>query len=604
MCGITALLSRNNVYDFLYNSLYNLQNRGYDSAGLCCVVDGEFEVYKKASDDHKNAIQYLAEQEHAFENCKIGIGHTRWATHGEKNDVNSHPHLCFRDEVALVHNGIIENYDELRVFLKAQGVSCKSATDSEVVVNLISFFDQQHKQDGDLTHAIEMACKVMKGTWALVIISKHDPNTIYFTRNRSPLVVACTDDEIMITSEVSGLIGKSSIYSMVDEGIIYKVSLNEKKCIDTLNKRELQQTKHTKTPFPFDHWTLKEIHEQSETVYSVINHGKRLTNDTIVLNGLEHKRNELLACEDVIMLGCGTSLNAAKVVERYFDNMNIFNRVSCVDGAEFDVSLIKNRKTLLILISQSGETKDLHRCLEMCKGENVVTLGIVNVPDSIISQETDCGVIVGADREVGVASTKSFTAQVMVLMMTALWFVQNKKMKDDDMYAYYIDQMNKFVAKTPAMIEYLSKFDYTKIVKSLNNKSAFVLGKGKGLAIASEGALKIKELTYCHAEGYSYSSLKHGPLALIEKGTPVIFIAHDRDCIESLNNSAHEVKARLGCPIIVGCSPDADVPIFEENEFSHMWCNIAVQFMAYYLAIDKGINVDFPRNLAKVVTVL
>lgn len=603
MCGISAILSNNtSVFHRLYDSLQNLKNRGNDSAGICCIDGKELKIYKRASDDKKSALEYLKLQEHQFAMCNIGIGHTRWATHGERSDINAHPHVCYHNRIALVHNGIIDNYVELREFLLTKGIKCNSDTDSEVVVNLISFLNKTK----NLEQSISNACSMMRGTWSIVLISSDDPRALYFTRHKSPLIVAITNNEIVITSEVAGLDDDINTYAQIHECVVYHISWDSYDCIKKLPIRNITKTFNSKTPYPFSHFTIKEIYEQANTVKSAIAYGKRLTIDgKIVLKGLDHMKPDLLKCQDLVLLGCGTSLNAAAVSAKYFDDLDIFNRVIVMDGADFDAYTIKNRKTLLILISQSGETKDLHRCIEVCKEHHldVVTLGVVNVEDSIISQETHCGVHVNAEREVGVASTKSFTSQVMVLVQIALWFHQLKKYNEFGIRNYLTSQLADFVFETPSILKYFMNFDFISVARKIMNKSAFVLGKGKGTHIANEGALKIKELSYIHAEGYSYSSLKHGPLALIEKDTPVIFIAHDPDLMDGLNNSIMEVKSRLGKPVVIGFG-NADIPIKVKNEFGYLWCNMALQLLAYNLALMKGHNPDQPRNLAKVVTVL
>lgn len=603
MCGIAGIVSNeNNAFEFLHGSLRNLENRGRDSSGICCFEGNDLKMFKHASDDDKSALDYLKEKEHHFSRCNIGIGHTRWATHGERSTVNAHPHLCYRKRIALVHNGIIDNYLELKRLLGDHGIKCVSETDSEVVVNMISLMSKSR----DLLTSIKVVCSMMKGTWSIVVIAREDPHALYFTRSKSPMIVAIADNKLIVSSEVSGLGDNVKTFAQTDEGEVYRISLDSYDSIKQLPTREIKQNKNSKSHHPYKHFTIKEIFEQKDTVKSAIAYGKRITIDNrVVLDGLEHKKEELIECQDLILLGCGTSYNAAAVAEKYFEDLNIFNRVKLMDGADFDASSVKNRKTAIILISQSGETKDLHRCIEICKefALDVVTLGVVNVEDSIISQETDCGVHVNAEREVGVASTKSFTSQVLVLIQVALWFHQYKKPVETEIRNHLITQLSDFIFETPQILKYYASFDFVSIAKKLVNKSLFVLGKGKGCPIADEGALKIKELSYIHAEGYSYSSLKHGPLALIEKDTPVIFIANDENMKHSLENSIMEVKSRLGKTIVIGFG-NADIPISIKNEFSYLWANIALQLLAYHLAVLKGHNPDKPRNLAKVVTVL
>lgn len=601
MCGITAILSKSDAFSFLFNSLTSLQNRGYDSAGVCCIdPNNEFRVHKKASQKNASALDLLKMEQDMFAQCHIGIAHTRWATHGEKNDTNAHPHICYRDTIALVHNGIIDNYNEIKDFLRTHGIECKSATDSEVVVNLISHFNTSQ----DMQAAIQSACGMLHGTWALVILNKYE-NTIYATRHSAPLIMAICDDKIILTSETCGFINEADHYMPIKEGEVY--SIQKDFAPTNMTKKQLSYTNIELSPYPFSHWTLKEIHEQANTVKTAMNMGDRFDGTSRVkLGGLEHMKDELLECKSAYILGCGTSFYSGQIGEFLMNKLGVFDKVRCVDAAEFDTEWIKRgEKTLIIMVSQSGETKDLHKCIEMIRDNpDVVTLGVINVVDSLISQETDCGVYVNAGREVGVASTKSFTSQVLIQTLITLWFHQYRFPELEQVRKEYIRDMKHFVADTETVLEQLSKVDFKTIATEMINTSLFVLGTGVNVPVANEGALKIKELSYIHAEGYSYSSLKHGPLALIDRGTPAIFLISNKNHTHKLNNSMMEVKSRLGRTFVIGNQEDADVPILSDNHFAFLWNNIAVQMIAFNIALAKGNDPDMPRNLAKVVTVL
>lgn len=611
MCGITAIISKNtNIYQFLVESLKNLQNRGYDSAGICSIKDNELIYYKKASDSTKTAIEYIEENcSNIFEDCTIGIAHTRWATHGNKTDKNSHPHICYKNKLALVHNGIIENYNILKQFLEEKGVIFKSDCDSEIIVNLISYYYNK-----SLIDAIKEACNMLEGTYAIVLINK-DESKLYVTRHGSPLILSKSEcsNYIAITSEIIGL--NTSLkcfnnYINIKDNSYYTIDLDT--FLDSPQKL-LNFDSIQRTPLPYIHWTLKEIYDQAETVKMAINYGGRLSNNDIKIGGFEEKKEAILECSNLVLLACGSSYNSALIGSKYFENMKLFQNIKCINPNDFQEYLINNEniKTLAIFISQSGETKDLHNCIEICKKyKNFIKVGIVNVVDSIIARDTDCGIYLNSGREVGVASTKSFTSQVIILILVALWLDKYKNPDNINKRKYYIDQLNDFIQNTGNVLQQIKNHNFEEIVKNIINtksNSMFILGlRKKDLVIANEGSLKIKELSYIHCEAYNTSSLKHGPISLIEKGTPVIHIINKNnyDDYKLISNSMAEVNSRDGNAILIGNHKDSLIKIDHENEFSYLWVNMILQILAYYLSISKNINPDMPRNLAKVVTVL
>lgn len=610
MCGITAIISRNqtnkksDVFKFLFGSLTQLQNRGYDSAGICGVNEyNKFVVHKKASDETQTALEKIKEEgQYSFDSCFMGIAHTRWATHGEKNDVNSHPHICYRNKVALVHNGIIENYDVLKKDLMKKGITFKSQTDSEVVVNLISYYYTQM----NLLDAINKACGVLQGTWALAIISV-DSDKLYFTRHGSPLIMAQTENDVVITSELSGLMSNVkdfNKYTLVKELTVYQMTPDS--IIDCETKDVHFETCGV-TPYPYPHWTLKEINEQADSIKRALNYGGRITADNkIRLGGLDTIKEALIRCNRVILVGCGTSFHSGIVGQHYMKQLRVFKSVQCINAAEFDEETIQSdyAETLVIFLSQSGETRDVIKCLEICKKLNILTMGVVNVVNSYIANETDCGVYLNAGREVGVASTKSFTSQVIVLVLITLWFHQYKHSQDMHIRIKLLEELKSFADNTTEVLNNIQSYNFNEIVKSFQSNSMFVLGtKGKDMAVALEGALKIKEISYVHCEGSYTASLKHGPLALISKNTPVIYLISKDTDESTVFNAVEEVRSRGGTPYIVGNHENADIPIMSNNEFSFLWNNIVLQILAYYMSVSKNINPDMPRNLAKVVTV-
>ena len=606
MCGISAIVSKKQgIFNFLFNCLEKLQNRGYDSAGICGITTGKKMIVRKhATDDATSALQKLKiDGEYAFDTCSLGIAHTRWATHGEVNDVNSHPHICYRNKIALVHNGIIENYNSIKQDLQSKGVCFKSATDSEVVVNLISYFNVKMP----LANAIKKALEMLEGTWAFAIISV-DCDMLYFTRHGSPLLLAQTDDEVVVTSEVAGLMTKDRKYSKyvnVVEDKLYKMSAS---CKLDCELKELHYQATDVSPYPYEHWTLKEINEQSNIDRTLVFGGRVCLDGTIRLGGLDEQYERLAKCKNILLLGCGTSFHAGLVgqtfLRKYCPQLNSL----CLNAAEFDVDTVqecKRDETVVVMISQSGETRDLIKCLEICKAQNILTIGVVNVVESYIARETTCGVYCHAGREVAVASTKSFTAQVLVLVMISLWF--NSKFDGGNSYQRrnLIIALEQFMSETERVLDRLqNEVDYYNILKDLDASSMFILGpKGKDMAIALEGALKVKEIAYVHCEGTYTGSLKHGPLALITNNLPVLCLLSDKTDYASVCNAMEEIRCRNGKPILIGNHECADIPIETNNELGFLWNNMALQLIAYKLSIKKGINPDMPRNLAKVVTV-
>lgn len=607
MCGISAIISSNgHVFDFLFSSLQNLQNRGYDSAGICGITnDNQFIMNKRASSSKETALQKLSkERTSLFDQCFIGIAHTRWATHGEKNDVNSHPHLCYRGKIALVHNGIIENYSVLKSYLINKGIEFKSQTDSEVIVNLISYYNTSMS----LFDAVQKTCSIMEGTWALAIISM-ECDHIYFTRCGSPLIIAKTEHDIILTSESAGLYTphkKITCYSVVKENLVYKMTLSSTLDCEAISVQ--QNDTMCFSPYPYKHWTLKEIHEQKDAVQRAIHFGGRFLNDyTVKLGGLQCNELQLRKCKHAIIIGCGTSFHSGIVGAHFLKQLKVFTTVTCMNAAEFDMDTVQyeHESTVAIFLSQSGETRDLIQCLNICKKQSINTIGVVNVVDSYIARETDCGVYLNAGREVGVASTKSFTSQVVVLSLIALWFHQYVHPSEYDIRGDFIKDLKQFTEQTESIIEHINSFNIKDFVsKYVHHSSMFVLGtKGKDTAVALEGALKIKEICYVHCEGMNTSSLKHGPLAMIQNDTPVVYVISNDVDAASVFNSVEEVKSRKGNPIIIGNHANATFPILTSNRFGFLWNNIVLQIIAYNLSVAKGINPDMPRNLAKVVTV-
>ena len=615
MCGIFGLVlleNNENLYQIIINGLIQLQNRGYDSTGLCVINNNMFEVYKYASTNEINAIEKLNNiQFNNLDDVNIGFGHNRWATHGCKTDINAHPHLSNSGNFGIVHNGIIENYKELKNYLISEGFNFKSQTDTEVIVNLIEL---NYKKYNSVYESIKNTIDNLTGTYGLIIQSTFEPNILYCVRNGSPLLVGQNEDKIIVTSEQSGFCGLMSHYITLHKDDICIIS-KEKNTLSVKTKQNYQKKNVTileneLTPHPYFHWTLKEIYQQPEVILNTINKGGRIKNETEVkLGGLEQYANILKMVNNIILLGCGTSYFAGLYGMYYFKHLCNFNTIQVFDGAEFDeYDIPKIGTTALILISQSGETKELHRCIEISKKHNLITIGIVNVVDSLIAREVDCGIYCNAGKEVGVASTKAFTSQVVCLSMAAIWFSELHQVNKQKRAKIICDLQNLSNDIQMTLEGCVNKI--INIVSKFNANNMFILGKGTDEFIAKEGALKIKEISYVHSEGYSSSSLKHGPFALLDENFPVIIFNLDQNHCNKTINCYQEVASR-NAPIIFitnNLSMYNDITsecilIPENKSYASLLGIIPIQLFAYYLSVNKGINPDKPKNLAKVVTV-
>lgn len=609
MCGIIALLSLSKKDNFttLLNGLKQLQNRGYDSAGIC-TLEKSFNLSKYASINNIDSIQKLEKEKEKFNNFNIGIAHTRWATHGAKTDVNSHPHISYDSKISLVHNGIIENFLNLKMALIDKGIAFKSETDSEVIANLIAF---NYNKTKHFINAIKISIKMLSGTWGLAIINRDEPNKLYCVRHGSPILVSQNRDKVIISSEQSGFNGLVNNYFILDSNDICEISINDNKInVLTEKKYNMQNAlvlNFDLTPSPFEHWTIKEITEQFDSSLRAIGLGGRLLNENKVrLGGLENHTEILKNIDNIIFLGCGTSYFAALCGINYFKELCNFNSVNIIDGAEFtEKDIPRFGKTALIMLSQSGETKDLHRCIKIGKDNDLFLVGVINVVDSMIARECDCGCYLNAGREVGVASTKSFTSQVIILSMMAVWFSQIHNINNNKRRSFItgLRNLSYDIKKTIDICKDKKEL----FIKLLNKNNLFILGKGKSEAIAKEGALKIKEITYIHAEGYSGSALKHGPFALLSENMPVVLIAPRNEYYSKMNNVYQEVNSRKS-PILfitddIDCKYDNKIIIPKNSVFGDLLSVIPLQLAAYFLSLERDLNPDRPRNLAKCVTV-
>ena len=607
MCGIIGVIS-NNTIKIIKKGLIQLQNRGYDSVGIS-VMEDKFKTIKYASNDN-DCFENLFNNINKINNCKIGIGHTRWATHGKKTDNNSHPHLSFNKNIILAHNGIIENYKSIKEMLLEKNYIFNSETDSEVIVNLIDYYYNVEKKDFE--EILKNLEDELEGTWALVIMNLDYKNKLFCCRHGSPLLIGISDDCAIISSEKSALNNYVNNYFILNSNDICIIEDKSNNIvINTKNKYIYKENKNQTnllSPAPYKYWIEREINEQYETSLRAISLGGRLLNNSeVILGGLEINKKILKKVGNLLIIGCGTSFHSGMLSKYYFNDLCNFNSVSIIDGGEFDINDISKKGiTAIILLSQSGETKDIYDCLKIAQENNIFTIGIVNTVDSMIARETNCGCYINAGREMSVASTKSFTNQVIVLSMVAIWFSQihniNKNKREK-----YIKYLRQLPYDIKDILENVKIDD--KIIDLLDKKNIFILGKEKGEALSKEASLKIKEISYIHAEGYSSSGLKHGPFALLDKNMPVILLLL-RNKFYSKNYSCYEEIISRESPVLIinnydieTCDDYEYVISIPYNEiYNELLAIIPLQIIAYKLSIKHNINPDKPRNLAKCVT--
>ena len=634
MCGIFGILSMSqnlDIYHIIINGLIQLQNRGYDSSGISILKNNDFITHKYASTSEITSIDKLLSLKlndslNDMEivdtvNTLIGIGHNRWATHGGKTDINAHPHISNNKEIILVHNGIIENYMELKKFLIQKGFIFYSQTDTEVIVNLISYY-LNHVNSGvlDMISAIKKTINDLQGTYGIIIMNKNEKHKLYCVRNGSPLLVGSNGESVIITSEQSGFCNLVNTYITLNNDDIFVIerrlddNINNNITINTSNtyiEKKVNLISYELNPAPYKHWTIKEIFEQPDTIFNSINRGGRIKdNKNVKLGGLEQNIHNLIDVDNLILLGCGTSYHAGLYGMFYLKSLCNFNIVQVFDGADFNACDIpKIGKSAIVLISQSGETKDLHRCIDIAKTHNIITIGIINVVDSLIAREVDCGIYCNAGREIGVASTKAYTSQVICLSMMAIWFSQIKNIneyKRKNMIKDLQNLSNDF----KNTLENVHDKIKTLSLEYLQYSNLFILGKGSDESIAREGSLKIKEISYIHSEAYSASSLKHGPFALLDEKFPVVILNCHEEHNAKIMNCYEEVKSRNSPILFITNNLNIDnrnmnkyINVSKNNSYSSLLGLIPLQLFSYYLSVNKGINPDIPKNLAKFVTV-
>jgi len=611
MCGIVGYIGSREAYPILINGLYRLEYRGYDSAGVA-VLDGAIQVHKckgKVSDLEK----HIANEKIIG---SIGIAHTRWATHGEPNDINAHPHYSESRGLAIIHNGIIENYLTLKEELIKRGYKFQSDTDTEVLINLIE--DIQTNEGVELVEAVRIALNQVIGAYAIVVLSKEYPDMLVAARKGSPLVIGVGADEFFLASDATPIIEYTKKVVYLDDEELAIVQRGRDLKIKTIKNKEktpyiqkLQLSLNALEKSGFDHFMMKEIFEQPRSIRDSFRGRLNAKKGHVMLGGIIDYEQKLINAKRIIIVACGTSWHAALVGEYLIENLARIP-VEVEYASEFRYrNPILYEDDVVVAISQSGETADTLAAIELAKSKGATILGICNVVGSSIARMTDAGSYTHAGPEIGVASTKAFTAQVTVLIMMALRLAKIKGTISTSRFYSLVTELESIPKKVR---ETLKVNEQVKVIaeKYKDVRNFLYLGRGYNFPVALEGALKLKEISYIHAEGYPAAEMKHGPIALIDEAMPVVFIATRKGMYEKVLSNIQEVKARKGKIIAITTIGDTmvkevadytiEIPETEEL-LVPLLATIPLQLLSYHIAVLRGCNVDQPRNLAKSVTV-
>ncbi len=612
MCGIVAYIGYREASPIIIKGLKRLEYRGYDSAGIALLTsEKDLLIYKKSGKVSELENLIVGKELRA----NTGMGHTRWATHGEPNDINAHPHLSGSGEFAIIHNGIIENYSTLKAALIKRGHTFKSETDTEVLIHLIE--EVYKNNDVCFEEAVRMSLTQVIGAYAIVIISKKDPNYLIGAKKGSPMVIGIGENEHFIASDATPFVEytKNVVYLQDGEIAIIKDTELTIKTIDNTIKtpyiQELEINLESIEKGGYEHFMLKEIYEQPRSILDSFRGRTHIANATISMAGIDKFEDKLKNIKRIIIVGCGTSWHAGLVGEYLLED---FARipVEVEYASEFRYrNPVLDERDFVIAISQSGETADTLAALELAKSKGATIFGICNVVGSSIPRFTDAGAYTHAGPEIGVASTKAFTAQVTALLLMALSIAQ----KRGTLSTQRIRELLIEIETLPSKVEKTLESD--SLIKTIaeefkDSKNALYLGRGYGFPIALEGALKLKEISYIHAEGYPAAEMKHGPIALIDEEMPVVVIATKHSYYEKVISNIQEVKARKGRVIAIATEGDKEIinhadyviyiPDCEESMLP-LLATIPLQLLSYHIAVMRGCNVDQPRNLAKSVTV-
>ncbi|SRR5579871_160747 len=610
MCGIVAYIGPKEAYPIILKGLKRLEYRGYDSSGVALLNDG-LKVYKKKGRVADLEESLIGKDLHAH----AGIGHTRWATHGEPSDRNAHPHSSASGRLAMIHNGIIENYTQLKNELIKKGYTFTSDTDTEVLLNFIE--DIQTNNNCELEEAIRIALKRVVGAYVIVLLDRDHPDTIIAARKGSPLVIGIGKGEHFLASDASPIIEytKEVVYvndyelAIIKKDELVLKNLGNEKITPFVQKLDLELAALEKGGY--DHFMLKEIFEQPDTIFDCLRGRLDLGNATITMAGVQNNIEQLRNAQRIIMIACGTSWHAGLVAEYVFEELCRIP-VEVEYASEFRYrNPVVNKGDVIFAISQSGETADTIVAIEKAKDQGAFIFGVVNVVGSSIARISQAGAYSHAGPEIGVASTKAFTGQLVVLIMIALKIAFEKKTIDESRYVHLLNELHAVPEKVKEILlldEHIKKL----AKKYADAKDALYLGRGYNFPIALEGSLKLKEISYIPAAGYPAGEMKHGPIALVDESLPVIFVATKGTHHEKIISNIQEIKARKGKVIAVISEGDdviqnlADdvIKMPEADELISPILNvIPLQLLAYYIGIAKGYDVDKPRNLAKSVTV-
>ncbi|MEY2836046.1 MAG: hypothetical protein RLZZ557_1708 [Bacteroidota bacterium] len=610
MCGIVAYVGHQEAYPIILKGLKRLEYRGYDSSGVA-LLDQELNVFKKQGK--------VAELENALNGTQlkatIGIGHTRWATHGEPSDRNAHPHLSKSGRLAMIHNGIIENYAALKQDLLAKGYAFHSDTDTEVLLNFID--DILVNNNCSLEEAVRIALKRVVGAYVIVLLDKENPDTLIAARKGSPLVIGIGKDEHFLASDASPIIEytKDVVYINDYELAIIKgdqlllKNLGNEVITPFVQQLDLELAAIEKGGY--DHFMLKEIHEQPHTIFDCLRGRLDMAKGDIVMGGVQQHIDKLMHANRIIIIACGTSWHAGLVAEYIIEELCRIP-VEVEYASEFRYrNPIVNKGDVIVAISQSGETADTLVAIEKAKEQGAMIFGVLNVVGSSIARVSHAGAYTHAGPEIGVASTKAFTAQLVVLTMIALKIAKEKKSISPERFQHLMRELNEVPAKAERILANASLIKEVAL-RHATATSFLFLGRGYNFPVALEGALKLKEISYIHAEGYPAAEMKHGPIALVDDQLPVLFVATKDAYHEKVVSNMQEINARKGRLIAVITEGDhtvdsltADlIPVPAADELIAPILNvIPLQLLSYYIGVGRGLDVDRPRNLAKSVTV-
>ncbi|WP_308276078.1 glutamine--fructose-6-phosphate transaminase (isomerizing) [Prevotella sp.] len=620
MCGIVGYIGEKQAFPILIEGLKKLEYRGYDSAGVALVKDqGELNVYKTTGKVAN--LETLVDGKDI--EGHVGIAHTRWATHGEPSVKNAHPHVSMDGNIAIVHNGIIENYQVLKQQLVDRGYMFNSTTDTEVLCQLIDYY--YNNNGSNLLSAVCSALNDVIGAYAIVVTEKKNPHHLVAARQSSPLVVGVGKDnkEFFIASDATPIVEHTDKVVYLDDGQIADISINNglhivnhsnKQCQFDIKTVDLDISKLSKGGF--DHFMLKEIYEQPNCLRDamsgrLIANAEHPENNRIVLSALRDYRDRLVNARNIIILGCGTSWHAGLIGKQLIESM-CRKRVNVEYASEFRYNNpVVDKDDVVIAISQSGETADTLAAIQLAKQHGALIFGIVNAVGSSIARETDTGIYLHVGPEIGVASTKAFTGQVAMLTLFALALGHETGTLSDNEYHKIIGELALIPTKMEKELEVTEKI--ANLAKMFTYAHNFLyLGRGFNYPVALEGALKLKEISYIHAEGYPAAEMKHGPIALVDQDMPIVFIATHHKLYEKIISNMQEVKSRKGRILAIVTEGDEHVREIADNVIEipktenclvPLLSVVPLQILAYYVAVDKGLNVDMPRNLAKSVTV-